>query len=87
MLLEAGRQARRPCDRGVLPGFSLCNRKRHDDDERNFLFREFLRVAKLVKPEAICSRTCRITRAGNGSFKEAILAEMNDMGFKASWRP
>jgi DNA (cytosine-5)-methyltransferase 1 len=89
MLLEALGDKRVSLVTAGVPcqGFSLCNRKRHDDDERNFLFREFLRVAKLVKPEAILlENVSGITRAGNGSFKEAILAEMNDMGFKASWR-
>lgn len=34
-------------------GFSINNRKRNDQDDRNFLFREFIRFVKKLKPKAI----------------------------------
>ncbi len=34
-------------------GFSLNNRKRYKNDERNFLYKEFLRFAQDLKPDAI----------------------------------
>ena len=34
-------------------GFSLNNRKRHDDDERNFLYKEFARFVEILEPNAV----------------------------------
>ena len=54
-------------------GFSLANRKRHDDDDRNQLFRDFLRLAKPVKPRAVVIENVSGMRsAGGGSFVPAI---------------
>jgi DNA (cytosine-5)-methyltransferase 1 len=54
-------------------GFSLANRKRHDDDERNQLFQDFLRLAKPIKPRAIVIENVSGMRsAGGGSFVPSI---------------
>ena len=34
-------------------GFSLNNRKRHSGDERNFLYKEFVRMIEDLRPKAI----------------------------------
>lgn len=34
-------------------GFSLNNRKRHEDDERNLLYKEFIRFVEALKPKAV----------------------------------
>jgi DNA (cytosine-5)-methyltransferase 1 len=34
-------------------GFSLNNRKRHQDDERNLLYKEFIRFVKALKPKVV----------------------------------
>lgn len=34
-------------------GFSLNNRKRHEDDERNLLYKEFIKFIEILKPKAI----------------------------------
>lgn len=40
---------------GGIPcqGFSLNNRKRHENDDRNFMYKEFLRFVKVLKPKAV----------------------------------
>jgi DNA (cytosine-5)-methyltransferase 1 len=47
-------------------GFSLSNRKRHDDDKRNELFRDFLRLAKVQKPQAIVIENVSGMRSASG---------------------
>lgn len=47
-------------------GFSLSNRKRHDADERNQLFRDFLRLAKVQKPQAIVIENVSGMRSASG---------------------
>lgn len=54
-------------------GFSLNNRKRHENDERNFLFKEFVRFAKELKPKAIMVENVSGLRTlANGKFVEDI---------------
>lgn len=47
-------------------GFSRSNRKRSDDDERNQLFREFLRLAGSVNPRAILIENVSGMRSARG---------------------
>lgn len=54
-------------------GFSLNNRKRHDGDARNFLFKEFIRFVEHLKPRAVVVENVSGMRsAGNGSFVKEI---------------
>lgn len=34
-------------------GFSLNNRKRHEEDERNYLYQEFIKFIKVLKPQVV----------------------------------
>jgi len=60
-------------------GFSLNNRKRHDGDERNMLFREFMRLATAIRPRAVViENVSGIRGAGKGDFVQAIQTEIRD---------
>lgn len=60
-------------------GFSLANRKRHDGDERNELFRDFLRLAKPIKPRAVVIENVSGMRsAAGGSFVSGISNAIED---------
>jgi len=60
-------------------GFSLANRKRHDGDERNQLFKDFLRLAKPVKPRAVVIENVSGMRsAAGGGFVSAIRNAVED---------
>jgi DNA (cytosine-5)-methyltransferase 1 len=60
-------------------GFSLANRKRHDDDERNQLFKDFLRLAKPIKPRAVVIENVSGMRsAAGGGFVTAIRNAIED---------
>ncbi len=66
-------------------GFSLCNRKRHDEDKRNFLFMEFLRIAEAIKPDAVLlENVSGIRTAGNGSFTREIEKGIATLGYETS---
>lgn len=59
-------------------GFSLNNRKRHSEDERNYLYREFIRIIKEVKPKAIVLENVSGMRsAANGRFVEEIERDLS----------
>ena len=62
-------------------GFSLNNRKRHDGDERNFLFREFIRFVEHLKPKCIVVENVSGMRsAGNGTVVKEIEAALSESG-------
>jgi DNA (cytosine-5)-methyltransferase 1 len=63
-------------------GFSLSNRKRHANDERNFLFREFIRVARLLTPTAVVlENVSGIVSSANGEFKRSISDAIRSLGY------
>ncbi len=64
-------------------GFSLANRKRHADDKRNFLFREFIRIAKDLKPDAVLlENVSGLVSTGGGEFKKAISEAIEELGYE-----
>lgn len=64
-------------------GFSLANRKRHADDKRNFLFKEFIRIAKDLKPTAVVlENVSGLVSTGAGEFKAAISEAIAELGYE-----
>ncbi|WP_299823689.1 DNA cytosine methyltransferase [uncultured Pontibacter sp.] len=64
---------------GGIPcqGFSLNNRKRHDDDKRNFMYREFIRYVQALQPKVVVlENVSNIRSAGGGTFVKAIEEEI-----------
>jgi DNA (cytosine-5)-methyltransferase 1 len=58
-------------------GFSLSNRKRHDGDNRNQLFRDAIRLAKALQPRAmVIENVLGMRSAGRGSFVNAVREEI-----------
>jgi DNA (cytosine-5)-methyltransferase 1 len=63
-------------------GFSLSNRKRHGDDKRNFLFREFIRIAKDLKPDVVVlENVSGLVSTKDGEFKNAIAEAIENLGY------
>ncbi|MBN1475447.1 DNA cytosine methyltransferase [Candidatus Sumerlaeota bacterium] len=68
-------------------GFSLCNRKRHDADRRNFLFHEFIRVVRHLRPRAvILENVSGLRSADAGGFAARIEAAIAESGYHVEWR-
>jgi len=67
-------------------GFSLNNKKRNFDDERNFLYKEFLRIAKVLQPKAIViENVSGMKSTKNGEFVKAIEQDIELCGnYKAT---
>ena len=63
-------------------GFSLSNRKRHAEDKRNFLFREFIRIASEIKPTAVVlENVSGLVSTSAGEFKSAISEAISELGY------
>lgn len=67
-------------------GFSLNNRKRHEDDERNSLYKEFVRFVKALKPRAVLlENVSGMKSTGNYvSTIERELSKAGDMNVKSN---
>jgi DNA (cytosine-5)-methyltransferase 1 len=67
-------------------GFST-HGKRKADDPRNFLFLEYLRIAKALRPKWILIENVKgMLTYDKGYFKRVILSELNEMGYHADAR-
>ena len=63
-------------------GFSRSNRKHNDDDERNFLFLEYMRFVEVLKPDAIILENVSGMRSSaGGKFEKEIKAFMESLGY------
>ena len=64
-------------------GFSLSNRKRHANDKRNFLFKEFIRIAKDIKPTAVVlENVSGLVSTKDGYFKKSICRAIEEIGYE-----
>lgn len=60
-------------------GFSLNNRKRHHEDERNMLYKEFMRFVKALKPKVVVLENVSGMKS-TGDFVENIEKEISEAG-------
>jgi DNA (cytosine-5)-methyltransferase 1 len=60
-------------------GFSLNNRKRHQDDERNLLYKEFIRFVKALKPKVVVLENVSGMKS-TGDFVSNIEKEISEAG-------
>ena len=68
-------------------GFSINAPIRSLDDQRNHLFKEYLRMAEILQPKAILIENVPgIVSLGNGTVVEAIYKQFNKMGYKVAHR-
>lgn len=68
---------------GGIPcqGFSLNNRKRHDNDKRNFLYQEFIKFVEVLQPKVVVMENVSGMRStANGSFVKEIEKELSEKG-------
>jgi len=60
-------------------GFSLNNRKRHEGDERNLLYKEFVRFVRDLKPKSLVLENVS-GMASTGNFVKNIEEELSEAG-------
>lgn len=63
-------------------GFSIAG-KRIIDDERNQLYKSFVKIVAHFKPKAfVLENVPNILTMGNGTIKQAIISDFEDLGYK-----
>lgn len=68
---------------GGIPcqGFSLNNRKRHENDKRNFLYQEFVKFVEILKPKVVVMENVSGMRStANGTFVREIEDDLSRIG-------
>ena len=67
-------------------GFSLANQKRNEDDERNTLYLEFVRILKDKQPPFFIAENVKgILSLGKGSVFQMILKDFSDIGYDVQY--
>lgn len=68
-------------------GFSLSNRKRWERDTRNFLFLEFVRVVRLLRPAYVqLENVSGLVSTSDGAFVRDISAAIAELGYSVESR-
>ncbi len=68
-------------------GFSINAPIRSLDDQRNHLFKEYLRIAEILRPKAILIENVPgLVSLGKGTVVEAIYKRLNEMGYSVDHR-
>ncbi len=66
-------------------GFSIANRKHNDNDERNFLFLEYMRFVEVFTPDYIILENVSGMRStAGGQFEKNIKDYMEDLGYRVT---
>lgn len=60
-------------------GFSLNNRKRHQQDERNLLYKEFIRFVKILRPKVVMLENVSGMKS-TGDYVDRIEKELSEAG-------
>lgn len=68
-------------------GFSLANTGRREDDERNALYLEMLRVVRDKKPRAFVAENVKgLVMMAKGEVLRRIVKDFEDLGYDVTWR-
>lgn len=68
-------------------GFSIANKKRHVKDERNFLYKEMLRIIKDKKPKFFLAENVKgILSLANGKVMEMIINDFRELGYVVDYK-
>lgn len=68
-------------------GFSVANTKRHEQDERNALYKQLIRVIADKKPKFFLAENVKgILSLGKGQVFQMILKDFEDLGYKVKYK-
>lgn len=72
-----------PCQSFSLVGFRTTNKDNNSNDPRHYLFKEFIRVAKILKPKVIIIENVKaIISSHGGKIKDEIISDLAELGYK-----
>ena len=67
-------------------GFSIANKNRNENDERNSLYKEMIRIIKSSNPKIIVAENVKgILSLGKGEIFKQIQADLKELGYDVSF--
>lgn len=76
-----------PCQSFSMAGNRIRKNLNGESDERHFLFKEFIRITKLLKPKiAIIENVKGILSIHKGKIKKEIIKSFEDLGYKIDYK-
>lgn len=68
-------------------GFSVANTKRHEDDERNELYKQLIRIIDAKKPKFFLAENVKgLTNLAKGKVFRMILKDFSDLGYVVKYK-
>jgi DNA-cytosine methyltransferase len=65
-----------------MVGYRTTQKKKNLDDPRHFLFKEFIRIAKILKPKVVVIENVKaILSSHDGEIKKQIIQELENIGY------
>ena len=75
-----------PCQSFSMVGYRTTKKQASKNDPRHYLFREFVRVAKILKPKiVIIENVAAILSSHGGKIKDEIILELESLGYKVDY--
>lgn len=76
-----------PCQSFSMVGYRTTGKEKNREDPRNYLFKEFIRVARILKPKIVIIENVKaILSSHNGEIKKEIVSELEELGYKVDVR-
>lgn len=72
-----------PCQSFSMVGYRTTGKEKNINDPRNFLFKEFIRIAKILEPKVIIIENVKaILSSHKGKIRDEIIEELNKLGYE-----
>ena len=76
-----------PCQSFSTAGYRIRQKRKGQDDERHYLFREFVRFAKEFKPDVVIIENVKgLVTLGGGRIRDEIIADLKSIGHKVDYK-
>ncbi len=76
-----------PCQSFSMAGYRIRKKHQGQDDDRNYLFKEFLRVAAGLKPDVVIIENVKgLVSMNGGRIKDEIIEGLSSLGYKVDWK-
>ncbi len=72
-----------PCQSFSMVGYRTTGKEKNREDPRNFLFKEFVRIAGILKPKIVIIENVKaILSSHKGEIKREIISDLQKLGYK-----
>ena len=76
-----------PCQSFSMVGFRTTNKSNHSKDPRHYLFKEFIRIAKILSPKVIIIENVKaIISSHGGKIKNEIISDLGKIGYQIDYK-